>query len=36
MLAKPGMGVDEAYSIVVNEQSRFTAVLERQRVERTR
>jgi len=29
MLAKPGMGVDEAYSLIVNEQSRLMAVLRR-------
>jgi methylaspartate ammonia-lyase len=29
MLAKPGMGVDEAYSIVANEQSRLMATLRR-------
>lgn len=36
MLAKPGMGVDEAYSIIANEQSRLIAVLEGQRADRTR
>jgi methylaspartate ammonia-lyase len=34
MLAKPGMGVDEAYSIVANEQSRLVTILRR-RAERT-
>jgi methylaspartate ammonia-lyase len=29
MLAKPGMGVDEAISIVGNEQSRLLALLQR-------
>jgi methylaspartate ammonia-lyase len=29
MLAKPGMGVDEAYSLIANEQSRLMAVLRR-------
>ncbi|MER8478654.1 methylaspartate ammonia-lyase [Mesorhizobium sp. M1163] len=32
MLAKPGMGVDEAYSIVGNEQNRLLAMLNRRRV----
>ncbi|MDX8469745.1 methylaspartate ammonia-lyase [Mesorhizobium sp. VK23B] len=32
MLAKPGMGVDEAYSIVGNEQNRLLAILNRRRV----
>ncbi|WP_404928081.1 methylaspartate ammonia-lyase [Mesorhizobium sp. ORM16] len=32
MLAKPGMGVDEAYSIVGNEQNRLMAMLNRRRV----
>ncbi|MER9690206.1 methylaspartate ammonia-lyase [Mesorhizobium sp. M0139] len=31
MLAKPGMGVDEAFSIVGNEQSRLLAMLNRRR-----
>ncbi|PBB52148.1 MULTISPECIES: methylaspartate ammonia-lyase [Mesorhizobium] len=31
MLAKPGMGVDEAFSIVGNEQSRLLAMLSRRR-----
>ncbi|CCV09187.1 Methylaspartate ammonia-lyase [Mesorhizobium metallidurans STM 2683] len=31
MLAKPGMGVDEAFSIVGNEQNRLFAVLNRRR-----
>ncbi|MDX8449879.1 methylaspartate ammonia-lyase [Mesorhizobium captivum] len=31
MLAKPGMGVDEAYSIVGNEQNRLLAMLNRRR-----
>ncbi|PBB30516.1 methylaspartate ammonia-lyase [Mesorhizobium sp. WSM3868] len=31
MLAKPGMGVDEAFSIVGNEQSRLFATLDRRR-----
>lgn len=31
MLAKPGMGVDEAFSIVGNEQNRLQAVLNRRR-----
>ncbi|RWI86444.1 methylaspartate ammonia-lyase [Mesorhizobium sp.] len=31
MLAKPGMGVDEAFSIVGNEQNRLLAVLNRRR-----
>ena len=29
MLAKPGMGVDEAYSLIANEQSRLLAILRR-------
>ncbi|TIU10472.1 MAG: methylaspartate ammonia-lyase, partial [Mesorhizobium sp.] len=29
MLAKPGMGVDEAFSIVGNEQNRLLAILNR-------
>ncbi|TJV20320.1 MAG: methylaspartate ammonia-lyase, partial [Mesorhizobium sp.] len=29
MLAKPGMGVDEAFSIVGNEQDRLLAILNR-------
>jgi methylaspartate ammonia-lyase len=29
MLAKPGMGVDEAYSLVANEQSRLITILRR-------
>jgi methylaspartate ammonia-lyase len=33
MLAKPGMGVDEAYSLIANEQSRLMTILRR-RVER--
>ncbi|WP_036240618.1 methylaspartate ammonia-lyase [Mesorhizobium sp. STM 4661] len=33
MLAKPGMGVDEAFSIVGNEQSRLLAMLNRRRAE---
>lgn len=32
MLAKPGMGVDEALSIVGNEQSRLFAILKRRRI----
>ncbi|TIM50186.1 MAG: methylaspartate ammonia-lyase, partial [Mesorhizobium sp.] len=31
MLAKPGMGVDEAFSIVGNEQNRLLAMLNRRR-----
>ncbi|MER8615120.1 methylaspartate ammonia-lyase [Mesorhizobium sp. M1216] len=31
MLAKPGMGVDEAFSIVGNEQNRLLAMLDRRR-----
>lgn len=33
MLAKPGMGVDEAFSIVGNEQNRLLAVLNRRRAQ---
>ncbi|WP_027155866.1 methylaspartate ammonia-lyase [Mesorhizobium sp. WSM2561] len=33
MLAKPGMGVDEAFSIVGNEQSRLLAILNRRRAQ---
>lgn len=33
MLAKPGMGVDEAYSIVGNEQNRLLAMLNRRRTQ---
>ncbi|RWP97626.1 methylaspartate ammonia-lyase [Mesorhizobium sp.] len=33
MLAKPGMGVDEAFSIVGNEQNRLLAMLNRRRVQ---
>ncbi|MER9533862.1 methylaspartate ammonia-lyase [Mesorhizobium sp. M0309] len=33
MLAKPGMGVDEAFSIVGNEQSRLLAMLNRRRAQ---
>lgn len=33
MLAKPGMGVDEGFSIVGNEQNRFFAMLSRRRAE---
>lgn len=33
MLAKPGMGVDEAFSIVGNEQSRLLAMLNRRRTQ---
>ncbi|RWP61919.1 methylaspartate ammonia-lyase [Mesorhizobium sp.] len=33
MLAKPGMGVDEAFSIVGNEQNRLLAMLNRRRSE---
>ncbi|RWQ32470.1 methylaspartate ammonia-lyase [Mesorhizobium sp.] len=33
MLAKPGMGVDEAFSIVGNEQNRLLAMLNRQRAQ---
>lgn len=32
MLAKPGMGVDEAFSIVGNEQNRLLAILNRQAI----
>ncbi|RWN96203.1 methylaspartate ammonia-lyase [Mesorhizobium sp.] len=32
MLAKPGMGVDEGFSIVGNEQNRLLAILNRRRV----
>ncbi|RUW86385.1 methylaspartate ammonia-lyase [Mesorhizobium sp. M4B.F.Ca.ET.190.01.1.1] len=32
MLAKPGMGVDEAFSIVGNEQNRLLAMLNRRRI----
>ncbi|MFD1984546.1 methylaspartate ammonia-lyase [Mesorhizobium newzealandense] len=34
MLAKPGMGVDEAFSIVGNEQNRLLAMLNRSRTEK--
>lgn len=33
MLAKPGMGVDEAFSIVGNEQNRLLAILNRRRAQ---
>ncbi|AZO27238.1 MULTISPECIES: methylaspartate ammonia-lyase [unclassified Mesorhizobium] len=33
MLAKPGMGVDEAFSIVGNEQNRLLAMLNRRRIQ---
>ncbi|RWJ02284.1 MAG: methylaspartate ammonia-lyase [Mesorhizobium sp.] len=33
MLAKPGMGVDEAFSIVGNEQNRLLAILNRRRTQ---
>lgn len=33
MLAKPGMGVDEAFSIVSNEQNRLLAILELRRAQ---
>ncbi|TIN99608.1 MAG: methylaspartate ammonia-lyase, partial [Mesorhizobium sp.] len=33
MLAKPGMGVDEAFSIVGNEQNRLLAMLNRRRAQ---
>lgn len=33
MLAKPGMGVDEAFSIVGNEQNRLLAMLDRRRTQ---
>ncbi|MER9708425.1 methylaspartate ammonia-lyase [Mesorhizobium sp. M0204] len=33
MLAKPGMGVDEAFSIVGNEQNRLLAMLKRRRTQ---
>ncbi|CAH2406759.1 Methylaspartate ammonia-lyase 2 [Mesorhizobium ventifaucium] len=33
MLAKPGMGVDEAFSIVGNEQNRLLAMLDRRRAQ---
>ncbi|RWJ52695.1 methylaspartate ammonia-lyase [Mesorhizobium sp.] len=33
MLAKPGMGVDEAFSIVGNEQNRLLAILNRRRIQ---
>ncbi|TIR04617.1 MAG: methylaspartate ammonia-lyase [Mesorhizobium sp.] len=33
MLAKPGMGVDEAFSIVGNEQNRLLAILSRRRAQ---
>ncbi|ADV14764.1 methylaspartate ammonia-lyase [Mesorhizobium australicum WSM2073] len=33
MLAKPGMGVDEGFSIVGNEQNRLLAILNRRRVQ---
>ncbi|MBA1145084.1 methylaspartate ammonia-lyase [Mesorhizobium neociceri] len=35
MLAKPGMGVDEAFSIVGNEQNRLLAILNRRRAKTT-
>jgi methylaspartate ammonia-lyase len=34
MLAKPGMGVDEALSLVTNEQNRLLVLLERRRAAR--
>ncbi|MER9146940.1 methylaspartate ammonia-lyase [Mesorhizobium sp. M0871] len=34
MLAKPGMGVDEAFSIVGNEQNRLLAMLNRRRIQK--